>query len=81
MKQESPCFSRGECQKIIEEVTEYGETVIITGKNKNAVLLPEDDYRSMVATIELNNIPGLADSIIDGKDTPLENCIEYNEEK
>ena len=52
---------------------------LIVGKNGNAVLISEDDYRAIEETIYLNNIPGMTESIITGGDTPLSDCVEYDE--
>ena len=44
----------------------------ITGKNVSAVLIGEDDWRSIEETLYLLSIKGMRDSIVEGMNTPLE---------
>lgn len=41
----------------------------------NAVLISEDEWNATQETLYLNSIDGLAESLIEGADTPLEECI------
>ncbi|MCL2375103.1 MAG: type II toxin-antitoxin system Phd/YefM family antitoxin [Firmicutes bacterium] len=54
------------------------EVVTITTKNGNAVLLSEEDYRGLAETAYLNSIPGLANDIIAGMNTPTEELVEID---
>jgi PHD/YefM family antitoxin component YafN of YafNO toxin-antitoxin module len=42
----------------------------------NAVLVGEEDWRSIQETIYLFSIPGMAESIIEGKKIPFKECVE-----
>ena len=55
--------ARGSLYSLIDEVNESHEPIQITGKRGNAVLIAEDDWRSIRETIFLNSIPGMVDSI------------------
>ena len=57
---------------LIDEVGQSHEPVQITGKRSNAVLLSEDDWRSIQETLHLVSIPGMRDSILEGMAAPLE---------
>jgi PHD/YefM family antitoxin component YafN of YafNO toxin-antitoxin module len=48
--------------------------VVITGKRSNAVLIAEDDWRAINETLYLLSIPGMRESIIEGLNTPLDEC-------
>ncbi len=48
----------------------------ITGRRANAVLVSEADWRALQETVYLMSIPGMADSIREGIDTPLDECVE-----
>jgi PHD/YefM family antitoxin component YafN of YafNO toxin-antitoxin module len=50
--------------------------VLITGKRANAVLVSEADWRAIEETIYLLSIPDMRESIIEGLNTPLEECDE-----
>ena len=52
------------------------EPVQITGKRGSAVLVSEDDWRAIEETIHLMSIPGMTESIREGMDTPIEECVE-----
>jgi len=61
---------------LIDQTSATHEPVLITGKRGNAVLISEDDWRSIQETIYLLNIPGMRDSIREGLTTPIEECGE-----
>jgi PHD/YefM family antitoxin component YafN of YafNO toxin-antitoxin module len=48
--------------------------VFISGKRRNAVLLSEEDWRSIQETLYLLSIPGMRESIVEGLKTPLSKC-------
>ena len=62
--------------RLMDEVAESHEPVVITGKRNNAVLISEDDWRSIEETLYLLSIPGMRESIIEGMETPLEELDE-----
>ena len=47
------------------------QPIPITGKRTNAVLVSEDDWRSIQETLHLISIPGMRDSIRKGMAEPL----------
>ena len=47
------------------------EPIQITGKRSNAVLVSEEDWRSIQETLYLVSIPGMRDSIRKGMREPL----------
>jgi len=55
--------ARGNLYSLINEVRESHEPIQITGKQGNAVLICEEDWRSIRETLFLHSIPGLVDSI------------------
>lgn len=48
---------------LIDQVTDEHEEVMITTKRKNAVLVSEEDWRSMQETLYLTSIPGIVESV------------------
>ena len=66
--------------KIMAFVNEKSQPMTITNsKGKNAVLIGEDDWNAIQETIYLNSIPGLSESLIRGKKTPLSECLSEND--
>jgi antitoxin YefM len=61
---------------LIDEVFLHHEPVIITGKRHNAVLIAEDDWKSIQETLFLLSVPGMRESIKKGVETPLSECDE-----
>jgi prevent-host-death family protein len=66
--------ARKRLYSLIDEVGQSHEPVQITGKRGNAVLLSEDDWRSIQETLHLVSIPGMRASILEGMATPLSDC-------
>ena len=64
--------ARKELYKMVESVNKSHEPIHITGKNSSAVLVGEDDWRSIEETLYLLAIPGMRDSIVDGMKVPIE---------
>lgn len=60
---------------MLEQTIKYNEPLNISTKNGNAVILSEEDYRSLIATIELGNTPGMEEKIEDGLKTDLSDCL------
>jgi antitoxin YefM len=61
-------------QKLIDQVAEQGEPIIIEGENNNAILLAEKDWSAIQETLYLLSIPGMRESIKSGLATPVEDC-------
>ena len=68
--------ARSKLYRLIDEAASSHEPIIITGKRSSAVLISEDDWRSIQETLYLMNIPGMGESIRDGLATPIEECNE-----
>jgi prevent-host-death family protein len=63
--------ARANLYRLIDQTNESHEPVIISGKRNNAVLISEDDWRSIQETLYLLSIPGMRESIIEGMKEPL----------
>jgi antitoxin YefM len=68
--------ARNKLYRLIDETSESHEPIHISGKRSNAVLISEDDWRSIQETLHLLSIPGMRESIIEGLQTPVEECSE-----
>ncbi len=68
--------ARANLYQLIDEAAQSHQPVLITGKRHNAVLMSEDDWRSMQETLYLLAIPGMRESIIEGLNTPMAECAE-----
>ncbi len=68
--------ARSKLYRLIDEAATSHEPIIIKGKRGNAVLISEDDWRSIQETIYLLNISGMRESIREGLGTPVEKCTQ-----
>ncbi len=66
--------ARANLYKLLDEVADTHEPILITGKRANAVLISESDWRAIEETIYLLGIPGMRESIVEGLNTPVEEC-------
>lgn len=64
---------------LLEQTIKYNEPVNISTKDGNAVIISEEDYNGLMETLYLNSIPGMKEKIIEGMNTPLDECISENE--
>ncbi len=76
MKTITATSARKTLYRLLDEVAVSNEPIQITGKRANAVLVSEADWRALAETVHLASIPGVAQSIREGLETPLEECIE-----
>ena len=71
--------ARKELYRLVEAVNYDSVPVLITGKNGNAVLISEEDWNAIQETLYLTSIPGMAESLIQGKESSLEDCLTEGE--
>lgn len=72
--------ARDNIYQLISDVNANCQPITITNnKGRNAVLIGEDDWRAIEETLFLMSIPGMTESIIEGGNTPLEDCLSEEE--
>lgn len=69
--------------KLVSDVNVgYNPITIVNSKGKNAVLVSEEEWKSIEETIYLSSIPGFADNINNIRKTEdWHNDKEYNEDE
>lgn len=68
--------ARDNLYQLIADVNSSSVPVMITNsKGKNAVMISEDDWNAINETLYLMSIPGMAESIVEGMNTPIEDCL------
>ncbi len=55
--------ARATLYRLIDEVCDSHEPVVITGKRNNAVLVSQEDWNNIQETLYLGSIPGMVESI------------------
>ena len=66
--------ARARLYKLLDQAAASHEPIQITGKRVNAVLVSEEDWRSIQETLYLLSIPGMRESIRKGLKEPVEKC-------
>ena len=64
---------------LIDETALTHQPIIITGKRNNVVMMSEEDYNAIQETFYLSSNPAIKASIVDGLNTPPEECSEHIE--
>ncbi|MHB0935110.1 MAG: type II toxin-antitoxin system Phd/YefM family antitoxin [Armatimonadota bacterium] len=68
--------ARTNLYRLIDEAATSHQPLLIIGKRHNAVLISEDDWRSIQETMSLLSISGMRESIVEGLKTPISECAE-----
>ncbi len=72
---------RKDIYELLEQTIKYNEPINISTKNGNAVVLSEEDYNGLMEAVYLSSIPELKEKLIEGKKTPLSECVSEDEVK
>lgn len=64
---------------LLEQTLKFNEPIHVSTQNGNVVVLSEDDYRGILETLEMNANPVMKQKLLEGKDTPLSECIPESE--
>jgi len=62
--------ARTNIYKIMDEVAQTHQPIMITGKRNNVVMLSEEDWNAIEETLYLNSIPDMASSIKEAMEAP-----------
>ena len=60
--------------KLLDQAANSHEPIQITGRRHNAVLISEEDWKSLQETLYLLSVPGMRESIRKGLKTPVKKC-------
>lgn len=70
---------RKDIYNLLEQTIKYNEPINISTKNGNAVVLSEEDYNNLMATLEIENTKKLKEDIEKGMKEDINDCIEESE--
>lgn len=62
--------------QLLEGVNKSHEPIYIVGEKTSAVMISEEDWKSIEETLYLMSIPGMRQSIIKGLKTPIKKCAD-----
>lgn len=66
---------------MLSNAIRYNETINVNTKDGNAVIISEEEYNGMMATLELSGNKIQREKILAGKDVPLDECASIDEVK
>jgi len=64
---------------LFEQTIKFNEPVNISTKDGNAILISEEDYNGLMETLYLSSSPTMKEKIVEGLNTPLDECIPESE--
>jgi PHD/YefM family antitoxin component YafN of YafNO toxin-antitoxin module len=64
---------------ILSQTIKFNEPININTKDGNAIIISEEDYNGLIETLYLSSIPNIKESIVEGLNTPIEECLDENE--
>ena len=68
--------ARKNLYRLIEELSKSHEPIHITSRKGSAILISEEDWKSIHETLYLLSIPGMRESIKEGLNTPIDKCSQ-----
>ena len=71
--------ARANLYNLVNMAIDNNEVININTKNGNAVIISEADYNSLIETLYLSSNPNIKNSIIEGLNTPIEECIDESD--
>ena len=63
----------------INQAVEFNDIINVNTKSGNAVIISESDYNGLMETLYLSSNPAAKKEIIDGFNTPIEDCTSEDE--
>lgn len=66
--------ARAELYKLAASCIKYNNIININTKEGNVIMMSEEDYNNIMESLYLAGIPGMYESIVEGANTPLEEC-------
>ena len=68
--------AREKLYRLLDELSDAHDPVLITGPRSNAVLVAEEDWNAIQETLHLLSVPGMRESIREGLATPVDQCAK-----
>jgi len=72
---------RKDLYKTVKAVAQFNETVTVTSKSGNVVIVSESDYNSLIETVYLMSQPGVFKELIEAKKAKPSDYVNYDSDK
>ena len=60
---------------LIDSAIRYNEPITVVTKSGNAVIISEEEYKSLTETLHLLSISGMKEELLKGKAASVEDCV------
>ncbi len=60
---------------LIDSAIRYNEPITVVTQSVNAVIISEEEYKSLTETLHLLSISGMKEKLLKGKATSVEDCV------
>ncbi len=67
--------AKEQVDELVNDTNDNHQPILLSGTKNNAILIAEEDWKSIQETLYLYSIPGMVDSIIEGGNTSIEDCV------
>ena len=67
--------AKEQIDELVNDTNDNHQPILLSGTKNNAILIAEEDWKSIQETLYLYSIPGMVDSIIEGGNTSIEDCV------
>ena len=61
----------------LKSAIDFDDIITVNTGNGNAVILSESEYSGLIETLYLLSVPGMKEKLIEGLNTGLEDCVEF----
>lgn len=68
--------ARQDLYNLVDETITTSQPIQILGKRGGAVLVSTEDWNAIQETLHLLSVPNMRDELLDGMNTPLDECVE-----
>lgn len=68
--------ARQDLYNLVDEAISTSQPIQILGKRGGAVLVSTEDWNAIQETLHLLSIPNMREELLEGINTPLDECVE-----
>ncbi len=68
--------ARQDLYNLVDEATQTNQPIQILGKRGDVVLVSMEDWNAIQETLYLMSIPNMREQLLEGKNTPISECVE-----
>ena len=68
--------ARQELFKLANSCIKFNDRINVSTKDGNFIMMSEEDYYNLMESLYLAGIPGMYESIKEGVETPLSECVK-----